>query len=110
MTPWNTFLAAERGRARGQELGLLSLLRSAARHGRTAAELEGCAGKVFRNEAHRDRRALYRNQGGDSRLLAVSDEIIGRGDRMGQALPESTRGGFRDRDSSGVRGVGFRCR
>src|SRR5438105_10857239 len=25
----------------------------------------------------------------DSRLLAVPDEIIGRGDRMGQALPES---------------------
>src|SRR5207247_7054633 len=36
--------------------------------------------------------------------------VEGRGDRMGQALPESNAGGFRDRDPSGVRGGGFRRR
>ncbi len=35
------------------------------------------------------RRTLRRDEGADRRLLAVAGEIEGRGDRMGQALPES---------------------
>ena len=54
-----------------------------------AAELEGRAGQVLGDEADRDRRALRRDQGADRRLLAVAGEVDGRGDRVGQALPQS---------------------
>ena len=54
-----------------------------------AAELEGRARQVLRREADRDRRALRRDQGADRRLLAVAGEVEGRGDRVGQALPQS---------------------
>ena len=56
---------------------------------RTAPELEGLARQVFRREAHRDRRALHRDEGADRRLHADPGEVEGRGDRMGQALPQS---------------------
>ena len=62
------------------------------------------------SEADRDRRALRRDEGADRRLLAVAGEVEGRGDRMGQALPQSHRRRVRDRDSPGVRGGGLRRR
>ena len=43
----------------------------------------------------------------DRRLLAVAGEVEGRGDRMGQALPQSHGRGGRDRDPPGVRGGRF---
>ena len=43
--------------------------------------------------------------------LAVAVQVEGRGDRVGQALPQSdARRGVRDRDSPGVRGGGLRRR
>ena len=36
-----------------------------------------------------DRRPVRRDQGADRRLLDVAGEVEGRGDRMGQALPQS---------------------
>ena len=46
---------------------------------------------VLRSEASRSRRAFRRDQGADCRLLAVAGEVHGRGDRVGQALPQSHR-------------------
>ena len=43
------------------------------------------------DEADRDRRAVRRDQGADRRLLALAGEVEGRGDRMGQALPNPIR-------------------
>ena len=39
-----------------------------------------------------DRRAVRRDEGADRRLLAVAGEVEGRGDRVGQALPQSRSG------------------
>ena len=44
------------------------------------------------DKADRDRRALRRDEGADRRLLAVAGEVEGRGDRMGQALPQPLPG------------------
>ena len=43
-------------------------------------------------QAHRDRRPVRRDEGADRRLLAVAGEVDGRGDRVGQALPEPDAG------------------
>ncbi len=59
---------------------------------------------------HRDRRALRRDEGAGRRLLADAGEVDGRGDRVGQALPQPDERGVRDRDSPGVRGGGLRRR
>ena len=40
------------------------------------------------DEADRDRRPVRRDEGADRRLLAVAGEVEGRGDRVGQALPQ----------------------
>ncbi len=61
-------------------------------------------------EADRHRRAVRRDQGADRRVLAVAGEVEGRGDRMGEALPEPVPGRVRDRDPPGVRGRGLRRR
>ncbi len=51
---------------------------------------------------------LYRNEGVDCWILAMAGEVAGRGDRVGQALPQSSRRNRkRDRDSPGIRGRGF---
>src|SRR5206468_3933958 len=81
-----------------------------ARGRRAAPELEGRARPVLGCEAHRHRRALRRDQGAGRRLLDLAGEVEGRGDRMGQALPQSDAGGFRDRDPPGIRGGGLRRR
>ena len=43
-------------------------------------------------QAHGDRRPVRRDQGADRRLLDVAGEVDGRGDRVGQALPEPHAG------------------
>ena len=43
-------------------------------------------------QADRHRRAVRRDEGADRRLLAVAGEVDGRGDRVGQALPEPDAG------------------
>ena len=55
---------------------------------------KGARVKFSGSQAHRDRRALRRDEGADRRLLAVAGEVEGRGDRMGQALPEPHRRGI----------------
>src|SRR2546426_11731910 len=75
-----------------------------------AADVEGRAGQVLWQQAHRDRRAFRRDEGADRRLLAVAGEVDGRGDQMGQALPEPLPWRVRDRDSPGVRGGRLRGR
>ena len=58
---------------------------------------------VLRKDADRDRRTLLRDKGVDRRILDVSGEVKRRGNRMGQALPQSLPWrGVRDRDSPGV--------
>ena len=72
---------------------------------------KGARVKFSGNKRTVTRRTLRRDEGADRRLLAVAGEIEGRGDRMGQALPEPlARYGIRDRDSSSVRGGGLRGR
>src|SRR5687768_18204408 len=51
-----------------------------------------------------------RDEGADRRLLAVAGAVDGRGDRVGQALPQPARRRVHDRDPPGLRGRGFRCR
>ena len=60
-----------------------------ARGRRAPPELEGGARPVLRRQADRDRRAVRRDQGADRRLLDLAGEVEGRGDRVGQALPQS---------------------
>ena len=75
----------------------------AARGRRAPAELEGRARAVLRKDADRDRRTLRRDKGADRGILDVSGEVKRRGNRMGQALPQSFPWrGVRDRDSPGV--------
>src|SRR6266478_4772087 len=75
-----------------------------ARSRRSAAELEGRSREILRNQAGRDRWAIRRDEGADRGVLAVSGEIVGRGDRVGQARSKSVSyGGIGNRDSPGAR-------
>lgn len=49
---------------------------------------KGSARHVLGREDDRGRRALHRDQGAGRRVLADPGEVEGRGDRMGQALPQ----------------------
>ena len=40
-------------------------------------------------QAHRHRRPVRRDQGADRRVLDVAGQVDGRGDRVGEALPQS---------------------
>ena len=53
------------------------------------ASSKGARVKLQWREAHRDRRAVHRDQGAHRRILAVEGEVAGGGDRLGQALPQS---------------------
>ncbi len=67
--------------------------RDARRRG-AAPELEGRARPLRRAASARvDRRPVRRDEGADRRLLALAGEVDGRGDRVGQALPEPARRG-----------------
>ncbi len=85
------------------------LQRAARESGRDArgrgpeGELRGKARPVLGSASHGHRRPLRGDQGAPRRLLALAGALDGRGDRMGQALPESAQRGVRARDPSGLR-------
>src|SRR5437763_8564591 len=71
-----------------------------------SSDLQRCPRQVRGRQAHRDRRAVYRDEGADRRFLAVAGEIAERGDRLAEAgAVPGGRGG----DSPGIRGGRFRC-
>src|SRR5712691_4747526 len=64
------------------------------------------AGALRRQEAHRHRRALLRDEGADRRLLALAVQVEGRGDRVAEA--GAVRRRHRGGDPAGVRDGGVR--
>src|SRR5205814_4402580 len=72
--------------------------------------LEGRAREVLGQEAYGRRRAVRRDERADRGLLDLADEVARRGDRVGEALPESDRTGIRARDPASLRGRGLRRR
>ena len=64
-----------------------------ARRRRAHPSSKGARVKFSGGEADRDRRTVRRDEGADRRLLALAGEVEGRGDRVGQALPQSHRRG-----------------
>ena len=77
---------------------------------RAAAELEGLAHQIFRRQAHRDRRALHRDEGTRRRLHDHSSEVQARRRSNGRgAFPiPPRRRRLRDRGSPNVRARRFR--
>ncbi len=49
---------------------------------------KGARFALRRRPPHGDRRSLRRNQGADRRLLDLEDQVPGRGDRVGQEMPQ----------------------
>jgi len=92
---------------RGAEQG-----RDPARRRGPPGERQGRTRAALGPQAHRDRRAVQRDQGADRRLLDLAGQVEGGGDRVGEA--HSRRGvpqeRDRDRDPAGVRGRRFRPR
>src|SRR5260370_31679293 len=61
----------------------------ASRYRRAPTEFAGCARSDLWRKVHRHRWALHRSEGADCRPRDCPGEVEGRGDRMGQALPQS---------------------
>src|SRR5215472_3297168 len=68
---------------------------------RASRHFQGIPAESVWRETNRDRRAVYRGQGSDRRLLADSGEFDGRSPRVGQALPAP--GEWLDGGSPGLR-------